>query len=97
MYLVYPGKTRGEASLLELEALQHWGLPPLEVVRAATLYASELLGRQDSVGELVPGKFADLVALEGDPLANASDLRRIAFVMKGGEVVRHDAAPRRAP
>ena len=97
MYLVYPGRTRGEASLLELEALQHWGLPPLEVVRAATLYAAELLGREDSVGEVVPGKFADLVALEGDPLANASDLRRIAFVMKGGLVVRHDAAPRRAP
>lgn len=97
MYLVHPSRTRGEASLLELEALQHWGLPPLEVVRAATLYASELLGRRDSVGEVAPGKLADLVALEGDPLRNASDLRRIAFVMKGGEVVRHDPPGRRPP
>jgi imidazolonepropionase-like amidohydrolase len=95
MYLVYPGKTRGEASLLELEALQHWGLPPLEVVRAATLRAAELLGREGSVGAIEPGKFADLVALEGDPLADASALRRISFVMKGGEVFRHDAAARR--
>src|SRR5688572_25067115 len=83
MYLIYPGKTRGEASLLELEALQHWGLRPLEVVRAATLYAAELLGRQDTVGSIEPGKLADLVALEGDPLKSAADLRRISFVMKG--------------
>ncbi len=96
MYLIYPGKTRGEASLMELEALQHWGLPPLEVVRAATLHASELLGWQDRVGAIERGKFANLVALEGDPLKSAADLQRISFVMKGGEVFRHDKPERRA-
>lgn len=85
---IHPGKTRGEASLLELEALQHWGLPPAEVVRAATTYAAELLGLQDSLGGVEPGKFADLIAVAGDPLKDAGALRHVKFVMKGGVVVR---------
>lgn len=86
---IYPGKTRGEASLLELEALARWGLPATEVVRAATLSAAELLGLQESVGAIEPGKLADLVAVEGDPLTDPSAFRRVRFVMKAGVVVRN--------
>jgi imidazolonepropionase-like amidohydrolase len=84
---IYPGRTRGRAALLELEALQHWGLPAPEVVRAATVHAAGLLGLSDSLGAVEPGKLADLIAVEGDPLADASAFRRVRFVMKGGEVV----------
>lgn len=87
---IYPGRTRGGAAALELEALRHWGLPAPEVVRAATVYAAELLGMQDSAGTIEPGRFADLVAVEGDPLADAGALGRVRFVMKGGAVVRHE-------
>ncbi|MDQ3803893.1 MAG: amidohydrolase family protein, partial [Acidobacteriota bacterium] len=94
VFYIYPGKTRGETALLELEALQHWGLPAPEVVRAATTYAAELLGLRDSAGAVEPGKLADLVGVEGDPLADAGALRRVRFVMKGGAVVKH-VRPRR--
>ncbi|HEV3470026.1 MAG TPA: amidohydrolase family protein [Pyrinomonadaceae bacterium] len=87
---IHPGRTRGEAALLELEALAHWGLPAPEVVRAATTYAAELLGLRDAVGAVEAGKLADLVAVEGDPLAEAAALGRVRFVMKGGVVIRHD-------
>lgn len=85
---IHPGRTRGGAALLELEALRHWGLPAPEVVRAATVYAAELLGLQDSAGAIEPGRVADLVAVEGDPLADVGALGRVRFVMKGGAVVR---------
>lgn len=50
----------------------------------------ELLGWQDTVGAIEPGKFADLVAVAGDPVADIGELERVRFVMKNGEVVRND-------
>ncbi|HWS54037.1 MAG TPA: amidohydrolase family protein, partial [Pyrinomonadaceae bacterium] len=88
VFFLHPGKTRGESALLELEALRHWGLPAPEVVRAATTHAAELLGLRDSVGAIEPGRLADLIAVEGDPLADTGALGRVRFVMKGGVVVR---------
>jgi imidazolonepropionase-like amidohydrolase len=66
------------------------GMPPLEILRAVTTNAAEMLGWQDRVGAVEPGKFADLVAVAGDPLADISELERVRFVMKGGEVIRND-------
>jgi imidazolonepropionase-like amidohydrolase len=90
----YPGKTRGEASATMFSALRDVGMPALDIVRAVTVNAAELLGWQDRVGAVEPGKLADLVAVAGDPLADVSELERVRFVMKDGRVVRSDSATR---
>jgi len=68
------------------------GMPPLDILRAVTTNAAEMLGWQDRVGAVEPGKFADLVAVAGDPIADSSELERVRFVMKGGQVIRNDLA-----
>jgi imidazolonepropionase-like amidohydrolase len=68
------------------------GLAPLEVIQAATINAAELLGWPDKVGALEPGHYADLIAVDGDPLADITVLQHVKLVMKGGVVVK-DAAP----
>jgi imidazolonepropionase-like amidohydrolase len=88
----YPGKTRGQASAAMFANLQHAGMPPLEIIRAATTYAAEMLGWQDRIGAIEPGKLADLVAVAGDPIADITELERVAFVMKGGQVIKNDSA-----
>jgi imidazolonepropionase-like amidohydrolase len=65
-----------------------WGMTPMQAIQAATVNAADLLGQSDRVGSLQPGRYADLVAVKGDPLKNISELERIQFVMKGGVVVR---------
>ena len=72
----------------ELVALHGHGMPEIEVLRAATVNAAELLGWQDRVGAIEPGKYADLIAVDGDPLADLAVLRQVKFVMKGGAVVK---------
>ena len=52
-----------------------------------------MLGWQDRVGAIERGKFADIVAVSGDPVADISELERVGFVMKGGQVVRNALAP----
>lgn len=92
----YPGKTRGQATATMFAHLHDAGMPPLDIIRAVTTNAAELLGWQDSVGAVEPGKFADLVAVAGDPVADISELERVRFVMKDGQVVRNDLiAPQR--
>ena len=86
----YPGKTRGQASATMFPHLQDAGMPPLDILRAVTTSAAELLGWQDRVGAVEPGKFADLVALSGDPIADITELERVRFVMKNGQVIRND-------
>lgn len=88
----YPGKTRGQASATMFGALHKAGMPPLDIIRAVTINAAEMLGWQDRVGAIEPGKFADLVAVAGDPIADPTELERVQFVMKGGQVVRNDLA-----
>src|SRR6266852_5865234 len=68
------------------------GMPSLDVIRAITTNAAEMLGWQDRVGALEPGKFADLVAVAGDPIADIAELERVRFVMKDGQLVRIDLA-----
>jgi imidazolonepropionase-like amidohydrolase len=65
-----------------------WGMTPMQTIQAATVNAADLLGQGDRVGSLQPGRYADLVAVKGDPLKNISELERVQFVMKGGVVVR---------
>ena len=65
-------------------------MPPLDIIRGVTTDAAELLGWQDRLGAIEPGKFADLVAVAGDPVADIGELERVRFVMKDGPVVRND-------
>ena len=90
----YPGKTRGQATATMFSALRAGGLPPLDILRAVTTSAAEMIGWQDRVGSIEAGKFADLVAVSGDPLSDITELERVRFVMKNGEVVRNDFASR---
>jgi imidazolonepropionase-like amidohydrolase len=64
------------------------GMTPMEAIRSATVVASELMGWQDRVGSLSPGKLADLIAVKGDPIEDVSVLEDVAFVMKGGAIVK---------
>jgi imidazolonepropionase-like amidohydrolase len=80
----------------EIVAMCKLGLSPLEAIRAATTTASELIGWQDKVGSIEPGKFADIVAVAGDPLLDISQVEHVKFVMKGGVVIKNEmsiAAP----
>ena len=79
-------------SATELAAMVKRGLTPLEAIQATTINAAELLSWQDNVGTLEPGHYADLIAVDGDPLADIAVLQHVKFVMKGGAVVK-DAAP----
>src|SRR5271156_3020647 len=65
------------------------GLTPLQSIQAATVNAADLLGWSDRVGTLEPGKYADIVAVQGDPLADVRVLENVHFVMKGGEVIKN--------
>jgi imidazolonepropionase-like amidohydrolase len=88
----HPGKTRGEASVAALMNLYDARMPNLDVIRAITSNAAEMLGWQDRIGAIAPGKFADLIAVAGDPVADIHELERVRFVMKGGEVLKNDLA-----
>lgn len=65
-----------------------WGLTPMQAIQSATVNAADLLGWSDRVGSIEPGRFADIIAVTGDPLADVTVLERVGFVMKGGQVVK---------
>jgi len=87
---VYPHGLNGH----EFGKMVDMGLPPLAAIQAGTVNAADLLGWSDRVGTLEPGKFADIVAVEGDPVANVHLLENVSFVMKGGEVIKGAGASR---
>lgn len=74
----------------ELVAMTKRGLSALEAIQAATTSAADLLGMADHIGTLEAGKYADLVAVEGNPLHDIAALLRVKFVMKGGLVIKND-------
>ena len=84
-------RSRGEVTILVLQALESFGLTPADVLRSASVHAAELVNVATVSGTLEAGKAADLIAVDGDPLASARDLSKVTFVMKGGAVVRDDA------
>jgi imidazolonepropionase-like amidohydrolase len=72
----------------EFKYMVDWGMTPAQAVHAATGLAAELLGMQDQIGSVEVGKFADLVAVPGDPLKDVTALQNVNFVMKGGVVYK---------
>ena len=82
-----PGNRHGE-NARELEFLVQAGMSEMQAILAATKVASECVGLEDKTGTLEKGKFADLIAVKGDPLSNISILRGVNFVMKEGEVIK---------
>jgi imidazolonepropionase-like amidohydrolase len=66
------------------------GMSPARVIQSGTMINAEALGWQNQMGSVEKGKFADLVAVSGDPLADITELQRVKFVMKGGKIVRND-------
>jgi imidazolonepropionase-like amidohydrolase len=67
-------------------------VPPFEVIRAATQNAADLLDRTKDIGTLQPGHFADIVAVQGDPLTDIRVLEQVSFVMKQGRIYKADGA-----
>ena len=79
---VYPhGK-----NYMEFQYMVEAGMPPMEAIKAATVNAADLLGISDQAGSIVKGKFADIVAVDGDPLVDIKTMKNIAFVMKEGKI-----------
>src|SRR6266446_7696407 len=74
----------------EFAVMVHLGLTPLQSIQAATINAADLLGWSDKIGAVESGKWADIIAVDGDPLQDVTTLERVKFVMKGGEVVKNE-------
>ena len=67
-----------------------FGMTPAQVIRAATIVNAQMMGWDSTIGSIERGKFADFVAVCGDLLADITELERVKFVMKGGQVLRND-------
>jgi imidazolonepropionase-like amidohydrolase len=76
---------------LQFAKMVEWGMTPLEAIQAATKNAAEALDRSADVGAIAPGRYADLIAVDGDPLQDIRTLETVAVVMKGGEFVKGSA------
>jgi imidazolonepropionase-like amidohydrolase len=72
----------------QFAVMVRYGATPLQAIQSATLNAAEALGRAGDVGQIAPGRYADIIAVEGDPLKDVTALEHVGFVMKGGEVVK---------
>jgi imidazolonepropionase-like amidohydrolase len=76
----------------QFSTMVEWGMKPIDTIQAATINAADLLGWKDKVGALEPGHYADVIAVQGNPLENVKILESVSFVMKGGQIVRNDTA-----
>ena len=76
----------------ELAVYVSLGMSPLQAIQSATINDADLLAWSDKVGTIEPGKWADIIAVDGNPLDDITTLQRVKFVMKGGEVVKSEYA-----
>ena len=74
----------------EFEYYVQYGMTPMQAIRAGTSVASELLGWSETAGTVEAGKWADLVAVNGDPLKDITELQKVNFVMKGGVIFKNE-------
>jgi imidazolonepropionase-like amidohydrolase len=78
----------------EFQYYADYGMPPMEAIQTATIRAAEVLGWADKVGIIEPGKWADIVAVSGDPLKDIKELQHVKFVMKAGVIYKNETAAR---
>lgn len=81
---VYPNGDNAK----QFVTMTQWGMTPMEAIQAATKNAAEALGRTADVGAIAPGRYADLIAVDGDPVKDVATLQQVRFVMKGGKVAK---------
>ena len=81
---VYPNGNNAK----QFATMVEWGMTPIEAITAATKSAAEALDRTADVGAIAPGRYGDMIAVDGDPLSDVRVLESVGFVMKGGEVVK---------
>ena len=74
----------------EFAYMVRYGMTPMQAIQSSTVIAADLLERPNDMGAIETGKFADIIAVTGDPLKDITELERVVFVMKGGEVVRNE-------
>ncbi len=72
----------------EMEAMVEYGMKPLDVLKSATSVNADVFGYGDSIGRLKPGLLADVIAIEGDPVSNISNVRKIKLIIKDGKVYK---------
>ena len=75
-------------SAREFVRMVEYGMKPIDAIRSATVRGSELLRMENQIGTIAPGKFADVIAVEGNPIDDIKALQRVAFVMKAGQVYK---------
>jgi len=92
-----PGTLPGASYFRELDLMAEAGLTPAQILTNSTLGGARLLGRDDELGSIARGKFADIVILDADPLADVANFSRIVAVMKGGEYFPADSIIEGAP
>ena len=81
---VYPNGTIA----LQFAKMVEWGMTPIKAIQAATRNAAQALNRTGDVGAIAPGRYGDIIAVDGDPLTDVRVLEHVGFVMKGGLVVK---------
>ena len=74
----------------EFAFMVRYGMTPMQAIQSATINAADLLEHPSDFGAIEPGKFADIIAVSGDPLRDITELERVQFVMKGGQIYRND-------
>jgi imidazolonepropionase-like amidohydrolase len=84
-----PGPFHG-GEAVEFALMVEYGMTPLQAIRSATSLGAENIGWQDRVGSIEKGKYADFVGVSGDPSKDVTELERVKFVMKGGQIVRNE-------
>jgi imidazolonepropionase-like amidohydrolase len=93
LYYSYAAKTRGQVAAGMYSTYVASGMSTIEVLRAATINAADLVDSTQSIGAIEAGRMADIVAVEGDLLADIANLERVEFVMKGGQVIKDHITP----
>jgi imidazolonepropionase-like amidohydrolase len=74
----------------QFSKMVEWGMKPIDAIQAATMNAADLVGMPKAIGSLETGYYADLIAVNGDPLSDVKVLENVKFVLKGGAVVKND-------